>query len=91
MIDDENEKMKKWAQYFPSHYRFWRLNILPVLYNKCIPQVNRTQNKLKAILSKNMLQQSLLELRAMHPQFRKNVTEAVILRKSVRLKIIQII
>ena len=32
---------------------------LPVLYNKCIPPANRTQNRLiKAILSKNMLQQS---------------------------------
>ena len=81
MIDDENEKMKKGAQYFPSHYLFWRLNILPVLYNKCISQVNRAQNRLKAILSKNILQQSLLELRTVHPQlsqFKMKVTKAVI-------------
>ena len=50
MIDDENEKMKKWVQYFPSHYLFLGLSILPVLYNKCILQVSRTQNRLKAIL-----------------------------------------
>ena len=31
MIDAENEKMKNWAQYFPSHYLFWRINILPVI------------------------------------------------------------
>ena len=48
MIDDKNEKMKKLTQYFPSHYLFWRLNILSVLYNECIPQLNRTQNRLKA-------------------------------------------
>ena len=85
--------MKKWVQYFPTHYLFWRQNILPVLYNKCIPQVNRTPNMLNAILSKNLLHQNLLELHTVHPQLwqlKMKITEPVILRKSVRLKIYQL-
>ena len=73
MIDDKNKKMKKWAQYFSSHYLFWRLSILPVFYNKCIPQVNRTQNRLKAILSKNMFQQSMVKTSYSHGHSVQNI------------------